>query len=355
MTAFYTILQDSFRMLKNSLIFWITLGISGFVAALFLGLGFDEKGVTFFGASVFEEEAFSKGSIGAEMFYKSVFESIIVGGWLSWATIILALISCASIYPQMMEEGSAGMLLTKRPSRWVIFFAKYVGSLLFMVVQVALFVVVVLFAMRWRLGTWSLEILWFIPATVLVFSFLYSFTVFLAVRTKSVLTAILLTLLLWLVSFGVESFEAMTYSDLMRLESKIELEGGDVDLKQTLRKLKLRHQKLKIGYAFSPKVTPMIHEASKAQKLRSDETGLSPELGKSEQSDSDHPPTDAEVVAQELEEEMKQGFMGGLEREIELQSKIAERHTLTYTLGTSLLFEVVMLLLAGRSFSKKEF
>ncbi|MDB4508281.1 hypothetical protein N9051_01725, partial [Akkermansiaceae bacterium] len=83
-------------------------------------------------ASVFEEEALSKGSMVAELLYKWIFESFIVGGWLSWATIILALISCASIYPQMMEEGSAGMLLTKRPSRWVIFFAKYIGSLLFM-------------------------------------------------------------------------------------------------------------------------------------------------------------------------------------------------------------------------------
>lgn len=81
------------------------------------------------------------------------------------------------------------MLLTKRPSRWVVFSAKYIGSLLF--------TVIVLFAMRWRLGTWNLEILWFISVTVLFFSFLYSFAVLLAVWTKSILTAILLTLLLW--------------------------------------------------------------------------------------------------------------------------------------------------------------
>ena len=149
MKAFLTLLLDSFRMLKSGAIFWVTFGISLLVAVIYLSIGFDEKGVTlFFGLTGFPSEDLVKGSPGAATFYTKA----IVGFWLSWAAIILALISCASIFPKTMEEGSAGMLLTKKSSGLGVFIAKYIGSLLFMFVQVGLFIVIVLIAMKWRLG-----------------------------------------------------------------------------------------------------------------------------------------------------------------------------------------------------------
>ncbi|MDB4386989.1 hypothetical protein N9Z15_02150 [Akkermansiaceae bacterium] len=149
MKAFLTLLLDSFRMLKSGAIFWVTFGISLLVAVIYLSIGFDEKGVTlFFGLTGFPSEDLVKGSPGSATFYTKA----IVGFWLSWAAIILALISCASIFPKTMEEGSAGMLLTKKSSRLGVFIAKYIGSLLFMFVQVGLFIVIVLIAMKWRLG-----------------------------------------------------------------------------------------------------------------------------------------------------------------------------------------------------------
>ncbi|MDB4142814.1 hypothetical protein N9733_05060 [Akkermansiaceae bacterium] len=153
MKAFLTLLLDSFRMLKSGAIFWVTFGISLLVAVIYLSIGFDEKGVTlFFGLTGFPSEDLVKGSPGAATFYTGIFTKAIVGFWLSWAAIILALISCASIFPKTMEEGSAGMLLTKKSSRLGVFIAKYIGSLLFMFVQVGLFIVIVLIAMKWRLG-----------------------------------------------------------------------------------------------------------------------------------------------------------------------------------------------------------
>ena len=342
MTAFLTILLDSFRMLKSSLIFWITLGISGLVAVLYLALGFDEAGVTFFGFSIFEDEMVSKGTMGAEVLYKLIFDQFIIGAWLSWAAVILALISCASIYPKMMEEGSAGMLMTKRPSRLMIFFSKYLGSLLFIIVQVSLFVVIVLIAMRWRLGTWNFEILWFIPATVMVFSFLFSFLVLIAVWTRSVLTAILLTMALWLISFIVESVEESMYRSAITKEFFTEVFteeklDGQAELNEEESAPNPWHRRVKIAYAIFPKITPTIAEARKAQTIRSEETGL-PD------------PPEEEGLSDETE-----GFFDGLTEGLEIETKVAERHSLFYTIGTSLLFEAVMLSLAARSFCRREF
>ncbi|MGC6426176.1 MAG: hypothetical protein ACON5H_04165 [Akkermansiaceae bacterium] len=357
MTSFLSILCDSYRMLKSKVIFWITLGLSGLVAILFLGLGFNESGVTYFGGLMVEEEILAKGTIGAEMVYKFFFSRFVVGGWLSWATLILALISCASIYPQMMEEGSAGMLLTKRPGRWLVFLAKFVGGLLFMIVQVGLFVTIVFFAMRWRLGTWNPEIFWFIPATVMAFAFLYSFSVLIAVWTRSVLVAILLPLLLWLLSFGIETFETVIYDSILKQEDLIEEVGETAELTKRLEKDRALHQKMKLAYAFFPKVTPVIAEARKAQEIRSDETGLifQTEIGEPEERSADEELTEGEMRERELEAAMEKGFLEGLEEELEKAEKMENRHSSLYTLGTSLAFSIVMLSLAGRMFSRSDF
>lgn len=355
MISFLSILHDSFRMLKSSVIFWITLGLSGLVAVLFLALGFDENGMTYFGFSVFEEKALAKGTIGAEMMYKTIFSYFVVGGWLSWAALILALISCASIYPQMMEEGSSGMLLTKHPGRGLVFFAKFVGGLLFMLVQVVLFVGIVFFAMYWRLGSWNPEIFWFIPATVLVFAFLNSFSILIAVWTRSALVAILLPLLLWVVSFAVEQFEQSAFTSVVARQEMIEEIGESPELLELLKDDREWHRKLKLAYAFFPKITPVIAEASKVQKLKSEETGLLPIEDKPEIDERDEELTEEERAEKKLQEEMEQGFLEGLEKEAKRGQTIAERHSASYTLGTSFLFSFVMLGIAGWIFCRRDF
>ena len=208
MRPFLTLLLDSYRGLKSETIFWITLGLSGLVAVIFLSIGIDEKGLSiFFGALDWNPgEIFNNDFIANAMnriFYLGIFSNAVGGIWLTFVATILALISCASIFPETMNEGSAGMLMTKKPSRLMIFFAKLTGSLLFVLVQVGLFVVIVFFAFRWRLGTWNFSVLWYIPALLLVFLNLYSVMVLIGVRTKSVLTSILVTMLVWGLSAGL--------------------------------------------------------------------------------------------------------------------------------------------------------
>lgn len=216
MKPFLTILLDSYRGLKSETLFWITLGLSLLVAVVFLSIGMDDDGLSFlFGAFQWNPGEIFGGGLRAgvinRVVYLMTFSNLVAGIWLTFIATILALISCASIFPDSMEEGSAGMLLTKKPSRLLVFFAKLTGSLLFVLVQVGLFVVIVFVAFRWRLGVWNFSVFWYLPAVLLVFLNLYSVMVLVGVKTGSVLTSILVTILVWGLSaslnFGINSIE----------------------------------------------------------------------------------------------------------------------------------------------------
>ena len=213
MKPYLTILLDSFRMLKAKTIFWVTLGISLLVAVIYLSMGFDEKGATlFFGLVPIENEVFRKGTPQAEKLYVTLFTKLIAEYWLSWIAVLLALISCSSIFTESLKEGAAGMELTKKLSRWQVFVAKFAGSLLFVLIQVGLFVLIVFLALRWRVGSWNFSIFWYVPLILLVFSYLYSFMVLVAVKTRSSMTALVLTLVLWGLSSFIGYIEGQFYS-----------------------------------------------------------------------------------------------------------------------------------------------
>jgi ABC-type transport system involved in multi-copper enzyme maturation permease subunit len=183
MKPILTLLLESFRGLKSQLIFWITLGLSLLVALIFLSIGFDDEGMTFFfGLTGFAEENLAEEGPFRSIVYKMIFSNAIGGFWLTWIATILALISCAPIFPNTMTEGGAGMVMTKGVPRLQIFAAKFVGSLFFVTIQVGLFMVIVFIAFKWRLGVWYPQLFWYLPAVLLVFVSLYSFLVLVAVK-----------------------------------------------------------------------------------------------------------------------------------------------------------------------------
>ena len=125
MTEIYTILLDSYRLLKARVLFWITLGISGLVGLLYLSIGFSDEGTfLFFGLVTIESEMVRKGSEMAELIYLGIYVKFIVGLWITWIAIILGLISTASIFPDFMSEGSIELSLSKPVSRLKIFLTK---------------------------------------------------------------------------------------------------------------------------------------------------------------------------------------------------------------------------------------
>lgn len=251
MRAFLAVLADSFRLLKARALFWIALGISVFTALIYLSIGFDEKGISLlFGAWHFEQEFATKGSQGAELIYLGIYTKFIIGWWLSWIAIVVALISCAPIFPEFMAEGSAGVALSKPLSRVRLFLYKYAGALLFMGIQASLFAVIVFFAIKLRIGLWMPSVFWSVPLLLLIFSYLYSITVLIGIKTRSVMAAVLLTILFWLVCFLAQVGEQLTYAGGVRGKNPFEL--GKLDQKEQ-QTWKSAHDIAKIPYLVLPK------------------------------------------------------------------------------------------------------
>lgn len=354
MKPFFTILLDSYRGLKSETIFWITLGLSVLVAVIFLSIGIDDDGISFlFGAFQWNSGEIFGGSDMAgvvnRIFYLMTFSNIVAGFWLTFIATILALISCASIFPDTMKEGTAGMLLTKKPSRLLVFFAKLTGSLLFVFVQVGLFVVIVFFAFRWRLGVWNFSVFWYVPAVLLVFLNLYSVMVLIGVKTTSVLTSILVTMLVWGVSaglnFGINSMEAqLRFAEMVREKPALELaespvEDGEEPASETLgpevepmaeeNRQGLREwiEILETAHLFLPKNGPIMEVAEEKLVL-----GGLEEFG------------GFEKIKKEME---KADDSGTLE-------EASARNSKFNTIGSSFVFCAVMLTWAAWSFCRRE-
>ncbi|OYU99109.1 MAG: hypothetical protein CFE26_26350, partial [Verrucomicrobiales bacterium VVV1] len=212
MNVFLTLLLDSLRLLRARVLFWITLGISALVALIYLSISFTPSGMSFlFGIFDFDSESLNSNSPLAERLYLAIFSDFLVGVWLSLAATILAIISCAPIFPDFMSEGSIGIPLSKPVSRLTLFLYKYIGSLMFVVLQVTIFCVIVVVAIRWRVGSWNPSIFWAVPIVTLMFSYIYSVVVYVSVRTRSVLVAILAGIAVWFMAFGLQKMDDVFY------------------------------------------------------------------------------------------------------------------------------------------------
>ena len=126
------LLLDSFRMLRARRLFWVALCLSGLIAMVYASIGFDEGGVSvLFGLLSFESELLQMRAEESKKVYLLVFTNVVVPYWLGLFSIVLALISCASIFPEFTRKGSIDLALSKPPSRLSLFLGKYLGSLLF--------------------------------------------------------------------------------------------------------------------------------------------------------------------------------------------------------------------------------
>lgn len=212
----YAILLDSLRMLRASSLFWISIGISMLVAVIYASIGFNDKGVSFFfGLHDFETTFLRKGTPEAEQLYLLLFTDLIVRFWLGWFSLALALISTCSIFPNFLQRGSIDFVLAKPISRLRLFLLKYLGGLLFVALQTALFTIIVFFAMGLRLGEWNLSLFWTVPVVTFSFSLIYCVSVYIGVRSGSAVFSLLGAGLFWLLlmfcQWGEDFWYKMAY------------------------------------------------------------------------------------------------------------------------------------------------
>lgn len=216
------IFRDSFRELNAKRMFWISLAISGLVVAVFAMVGVNPKGLTIL---VWELEVpgLNSTTIPPAVFYKTLYTGVGIKFWLGWIASILALISTASIFPDLIASGAIDLLLSKPIGRIRLFFTKYLAALLFVTLQVLLFSAASFVVIGIRGGDWEPGLFLAVPLTVLFFSYLFSMCVLLGLLTRSTVASLLLTMLLWFGIFGVNATDRtfVTFSQMngMRVEA----------------------------------------------------------------------------------------------------------------------------------------
>lgn len=187
----WAILLDAYRELNSRRLFWITLILSAAFVGAFAMLGATDNGLSVL--------RWHWDIPSGRVIYKTIFDTVIIGGWLTWVATILALVSTATIFPEFVSGGTIDLYLSKPISRLRLFTLKYIAGLLFVTMQVTVVAAGGFLIMGLRAHDWRPAMFLAIPVVVCFFSYIFGICVLLGVWTRSTIAALLLTLVFWAV------------------------------------------------------------------------------------------------------------------------------------------------------------
>lgn len=222
LTQTWTLLVDAYRELNTKKLFWITLALSLLVVVAFALIGNNAEGVTIAGKTL-EVPFLSTKMMPTEALYKLAFTNLGIGMWLTKIAAALALISTASIFPDFIAGGAIETTLSKPISRGRLFLTKYLTGLLFVGLQVAVFTVASFLVIGIRGGAWEPGLFLAIPVVLAFFSYLFCVCVLLGLLTRSTIASLLLTLLFWFFLFCLNTtdifIQQFSLMNQLRVES----------------------------------------------------------------------------------------------------------------------------------------
>lgn len=196
---------DAYRELAAGKLFWITLALSSLVAGVFAAVGIDEEGmsVLWFRLPI----PIDSGSLPPSALYKFLFFQFGMGVWLTWIATILGLVTTAGVIPSLISSGVIDSMVAKPISRSRLFLTRFSSGLLFAALQVTLFTTVAFLVLGIRGGEWMPAVFLAIPIVVVFFSYLFAILALVGLLTRSTIASLLLTLLIWFMLFIVNSVD----------------------------------------------------------------------------------------------------------------------------------------------------
>jgi ABC-type transport system involved in multi-copper enzyme maturation permease subunit len=151
-------------------------------------------------------------------------EDTVVNGIGAWVAVLISIIITAFFIPNMLRKGTIDLLLVKPIHRTSLLLYKYVGGLLFILLNTTVAVGGVWLALGLRSGIWAPSFLLTILVITAFFAILYAVSTLFAVLTQSPIAAILLTIavwfVLWLVGFLYQLGEAVRLQEERRAAAK---------------------------------------------------------------------------------------------------------------------------------------
>jgi len=130
-------------------------------------------------------------------------ELVLAGGFAGTLGLLLALVWTAGFVPTFLEPSAASVLLAKPVARWQLLLGKYCGVVTFVGFQVVLFVLLTWLALGMRTGVWDTTYWWCIPLLLIQFAIFFSFSVLLAVVTRSTVACVFGSVLFWFLAWGI--------------------------------------------------------------------------------------------------------------------------------------------------------
>src|SRR5262249_43529557 len=124
-------------------------------------------------------------------------ENHVISTGAAWILILLSIVVTAFLVPNMLRKGTVDLLLVRpmHPVRLLVY--KYLSGVLYILANVALLIGALWAVLGLRTGIWKPGILVTIPVLTFFFAILYAVSVFYGVLTRSAVTAILVTCIVW--------------------------------------------------------------------------------------------------------------------------------------------------------------
>ncbi len=376
MMAFRALLVDAYRQLSAAKLFWITMGMSIVVVLAYGSIGFNDTGMSlFFGLVDIENEFFTAGSPWTRGLYIGIYSGFLVSLWLAWAATVLALISTCTIFPEFISGGAIDLTLSKPIGRWKLFAMKYLVSLLFVVLQVLVFCIGVFLCVGLRIGEWNPAIFVAVPIVSVFYSYLYAVSVLVGMITRSGITALLITGVFWMGLWSAQTAEAVLNQFMTSAQVDLDRFGEAIDRQESIvAELTDKHGENDVRVAQRrEQITTWQDDMEDAQELVDDiddwyvpvswaltvlpKTGQTIGLLDRWLSSADGFDL-AAIMRGEMEEIEDFEPTTRLAREQETQRRMVDEYrgrSLWYVIGTSLLFEMGVLALAGLIFVRRDF
>lgn len=198
----------AYRELSARRLFWLAISITLLIVGLFACLGINESGVTFL-AWTLESPFFNTTTTSPETFYKQLFVRLGIEWWLGLISTLLALVTTCGIVPDLVAPGSIDLLLAKPIPRTRLFLTKYATGLLFAALQMLLFSTASFVVIGLRGGAWEPSLFIAVPIVTFFYSLLFSVCALVGVITRSSVASLILTLLAWAVIFTLNFAETI--------------------------------------------------------------------------------------------------------------------------------------------------
>lgn len=371
MTATIAIFLDAYRELNARKLFWITLALSGLVVAAFGAVGITDKGIQLLFWEL-ESQQFNAELFPAATFYKFIFTTFGIGLWLTWIATILALVSTAGLFPDMISSGSIELMLSKPISRLRLFCTKAIAGMMFVGLQVTVFTTGAFIVIGARGGAWEPGLFIAIPIVLLFFSYLYCVCILLGLLTRSTITAMLLTMLFWaliallhIAETGVLFGRTMADQKAQAYEERIAAvdetlaadDGADPDRFQFARDQRAIFEERFVGAVEAQATWHTVHGLLFAAKTVVPKTAETVELLNRWLVDMADLNIDQDDLGDSLGSavNLDGSFQPNEDRISRSLAAEIEGRSVTWVVGTSLGFEFVMLTIAGFLFCRRDF